>query len=169
MGRSSVAVLVGASSAVAATDLGTKWIVREELPLYAQVPVVGEYLRLTHMYNPGAAFGIEVGEHSRIIFLVLSLVALAALIGMYLATPDSDRSRLLALTAIIGGALGNIFNRILLSRGVVDWIDVGIGSVRWPVFNLADVAITAGAILLALSLAGRPAPFRSAESRRSGS
>ena len=150
--RSKTALLIGGSGAIAAADLSTKWLAREELPLYAQVPVVGEYLRLTHIYNPGAAFGIGVGEHSRIVFLALTLVALAGMTWMFWTTARTDRVRLLALISIIGGALGNFANRILLSSGVVDWIDVGVGTVRWPVFNLADVAITIGAVLLALSL-----------------
>lgn len=59
---------------------------------------------------------------------------------------------MVALSAILGGALGNLANRALIEQGVVDWIDVGVGTLRWPVFNLADIAITTGAVLLALSL-----------------
>ena len=55
------------------------------------------------------------------------------------------------LAAITGGGLGNLVNRLLVPRGVVDWIDIGLGTVRWPVFNLADVAITVGAMLLVIS------------------
>jgi signal peptidase II len=79
-------------------------------------------------------------------------VALAALAGMYWATSAKDRSRLVSIALICGGALGNLLDRIRLSKGVVDFMDVGIGTLRWPVFNVADVAVTTGAIFLAISL-----------------
>ena len=140
-------------SAVAlGADLATKAMIQRTFYLYQQVEVIGDYLRLTHLYNPGAAFGISLGAHSRLIFAFLSFVALAALIALYASTPAGDRTRLNSIALICGGALGNLWNRILNPAGVVDWIDVGIGQTRWPVFNLADIAVTTGAILLALSL-----------------
>jgi signal peptidase II len=133
-------------------DISTKLMVQRHLYLYQQVDIIGEYVRLTYIYNPGAAFGISVGPHSRQIFLVLSLVALVALVGMYWYTPVSDRVRLMAISLICGGAIGNLFDRVRQESGVVDFIDVGIADVRWPVFNIADMAVTTGAIVLALSL-----------------
>jgi signal peptidase II len=133
-------------------DISTKLMVQRHLYLYQQVDIIGEYLRLTYIYNPGAAFGISVGPHSRQIFLVLSLVALVALVGMYWYTPVADRVRLMAISLICGGAIGNLFDRVRQESGVVDFIDVGIADVRWPVFNIADMAVTTGAIVLALSL-----------------
>ena len=142
------AILVG----VVALDLATKIIVTRTIPLYHIIDVVGSYVRLTYIHNPGAAFGIHLGPYSRIIFLVLSLIALAALAGMYWFTPASDRIRLSAIALICGGAVGNLLDRIRSASGVVDFIDVGIADVRWPVFNVADIAVTTGAIVLALSL-----------------
>jgi signal peptidase II len=133
-------------------DLSTKLMVQRHFHLYQQIDIVGEYLRLTYIYNPGAAFGISLGPYSRQIFLVLSLVALGALIGMYWYTPVSDRVRLISISLICGGAMGNLIDRIRSESGVVDFIDVGVGDVRWPVFNIADMAVTTGAIILALSL-----------------
>ena len=143
-----VAILVG----VVALDLATKIIVTRTIALYEIIDVIGSYVRLTYIHNPGAAFGIHLGPYSRIIFLVLSLIALAALAGMYWFTPASDRIRLSAIALICGGAVGNLLDRIRSASGVVDFIDVGIGDVRWPVFNVADIAVTTGAIVLALSL-----------------
>ncbi|HEX2167656.1 MAG TPA: signal peptidase II [Longimicrobiales bacterium] len=143
-----IAVLAG----VLLLDVSTKMLVQEHFMLYQQMEIVGDYVRLTYIYNPGAAFGIHLGEHSRIIFLVLSLVALAALIGMYWFTPLGDRVRLAAIALICGGAVGNLIDRIRSESGVVDFIDVGVGTIRWPVFNVADVAVTTGAVILALSL-----------------
>jgi signal peptidase II len=133
-------------------DLVTKELVQRSLSLYQQVDLVGDYVRLTYIYNPGAAFGIHLGPYSRFIFLVLSLVALAALASMFWVTPAKDKVRLASIALICGGAVGNLLDRIRSSQGVVDFMDVGIGQLRWPVFNVADVAVTCGAIFLALSL-----------------
>lgn len=133
-------------------DVATKFMVQQTLRLYQQVEVVGDYLRLTYIHNPGAAFGIELGTYSRPIFLLLSMVALGALAAMYWVTPRSDRVRLAAIALICGGAIGNLIDRIRSAAGVVDFLDVGIGDLRWPVFNIADIAVTTGAIFLALSL-----------------
>ena len=137
---------------VVAFDFVTKLMIQNSFSLYQQVPIVGEYVRLTYIHNPGAAFGIHLGPYSRAIFLVLSMVALAALAGMYWATPSFDRARLGAISLICGGAIGNLIDRLRSASGVVDFLDVGIGTVRWPVFNVADIAVTTGAIILALSL-----------------
>ncbi|HET9441509.1 MAG TPA: signal peptidase II [Longimicrobiales bacterium] len=146
------AILGGVLGGVLLLDLITKLFVQRTFHLYQQVDIVGEYVRLTYIHNPGAAFGIHLGEYSRVIFLFLSLVALAALAAMYWATPAKDRIRLAAIALICGGALGNLLDRIRSSAGVVDFLDVGVGNLRWPVFNVADVAVTTGAIFLALSL-----------------
>ena len=145
-------LLVAVTGGVVAFDFITKMIITRTFNLYQQVNIIGEYVRLTYIHNPGAAFGISLGPYSRIIFLLLSLVALAALAGMYWATAAKDRSRLVSIALICGGALGNLLDRIRLSAGVVDFMDIGIGTLRWPVFNVADVAVTTGAIFLAISL-----------------
>lgn len=137
---------------VLALDIATKILVQKHFFLYQQMDIIGEYVRLTYIYNPGAAFGIHLGEHSRGIFLVLSLVALAALIAMFWFTNAADRLRLISISLICGGAIGNLIDRVRSESGVVDFIDVGVGTIRWPVFNVADMAVTAGAIILALSL-----------------
>lgn len=150
----------GAKGRMLATILGlvvvldqlTKVMVQQTFRLYDQVELIGSYVRLTYIHNPGAAFGIHLGEYSRPIFLVLSLVALAALAGMYWVTPIKDRVRLAAIALICGGAIGNLIDRVRSEQGVVDFLDVGVGDLRWPVFNIADIAVTTGAIFLALSL-----------------
>jgi signal peptidase II len=147
-----VALFLGVVIGVLVLDISTKLMVQRHLYLYQQIDVIGEYVRLTYIYNPGAAFGISMGPHSRQIFLVLSLIALAALIGMYWYTPVADRVRLMSISLICGGAIGNLFDRVRQESGVVDFIDVGVGDIRWPVFNIADMAVTTGAIVLALSL-----------------
>jgi signal peptidase II len=149
---SKVAVFFVMVAGILVFDLSTKLLVQRHLYLYQQIDIIGEYVRLTYIYNPGAAFGISVGQYSRQIFLGLSVIALAALIGMYWYTPVSDRVRLMAISLICGGALGNLIDRVRSEAGVVDFIDVGVADIRWPVFNIADMAVTTGAIILALSL-----------------
>ncbi len=139
-------------SFVVVLDVVTKAFVQRTFHLYEQMDILGSFFRLTYIHNSGAAFGIQLGPYSREIFLVLSVVALVALAAMYWVTPAGDRLRLISLALICGGAIGNLLDRIRSAQGVVDFLDVGVGNMRWPVFNVADMAVTTGAVLLALSL-----------------
>lgn len=132
-------------------DVLTKqWIVAT-LVMYEIRPVFGEFFRLTYTHNPGAAFGINIGEHSRLFFLALSLVALVVLGWMYRVTHRSDVLRLTALALVCGGAVGNILDRVRYEAGVVDFIDIGLGGYRFWIFNIADSAVSVGAVLLLIS------------------
>jgi signal peptidase II len=111
--------------------------------------VLGEWLRLTLVYNPGAAFGLHLGQYSRWIFMALTAGALFILFRLYGATDPRDLRRTLALSLVCGGAVGNLIDRVRSNLGVVDFIDVGIGEHRWPTFNVADIAVSTGAFLLA--------------------
>ena len=142
-----VAVLV-------ALDLVTKLIAVRSLPPYLGVRLVGDAFQLRLVYNSGAAFGLNLGDHSRWIFMALSVAAIAVLLSMLRTTRPGDWLRLYALAAICAGALGNLIDRVRSARGVVDFLDVGVGALRWPTFNIADMAVTCGAFALALSLWG---------------
>jgi signal peptidase II len=111
--------------------------------------VFGDWFRWTLVYNPGAAFGLHLGPYSRWIFLALTLGALVILFRLYAGTASGDRWRTLALGLVTAGACGNLIDRIISPNGVVDFIDVGIGDSRWPTFNVADMAVSTGAFLLA--------------------
>jgi signal peptidase II len=139
--------------AVVAADVVTKAAAVEALEVQ-RVPheVIGEYLRFTLVYNPGAAFGLHVGEYSRWVFLALTVGALIILGRLYVSAYDKDRARVLSLALVCGGAIGNLIDRIRHHRGVVDFLDVGIGDARWPTFNIADMAVSIGAFLLAIVL-----------------
>jgi signal peptidase II len=104
------------------------------------------------VYNPGAAFGLHLGPYSRWIFFAVAAFAVVLLNRMSRTTPVGDRFRQLALGLICGGAAGNLIDRIRSARGVVDFIDVGVGTLRWPTFNVADIAVSCGAVALAISL-----------------
>lgn len=114
--------------------------------------VFGDVLRLTLAYNPGAAFSISLGAASRWIFATLAILVLAVLGIFYRATSGGDRWRAMALGLVCGGAIGNLLDRLRSDLGVVDFIDIGWGDVRFYTFNVADMAVTAGALLLAVLL-----------------
>ena len=135
------------------SDIVTKWIaVRDLYPRGVPREVFGDVVRLTLVYNRGAAFGIHVGDYSRWIFLGLTIVALVILAQLYRSTPGRDIARTLAISLVSAGAIGNLIDRIRGPQGVVDFIDIGLGDMRWPTFNVADMAVSTGAILLAYVL-----------------
>lgn len=111
----------------------------------------GELIRLTLAYNPGAAMSISLGTHSRVGLSMLALGALLILAHIYRQTAPADRLAAAGLALIASGAVGNLLDRLRSSRGVVDFIDVGIGELRFWTFNIADVAISCGAVLLVLA------------------
>jgi signal peptidase II len=141
--------------AVVATDVTTKTIAVRKLggPL-EKVPheIFGEWFRFTLVYNPGAAFGLNVGDYSRWVFMALTIGALLILGRLYVTTRAGDSMRIASLALVCGGALGNLLDRIRSAKGVVDFLDIGVGSSRWPTFNVADMAVSIGAFLLAIVL-----------------
>ena len=152
MGRSSpkAALFWPLLLAVLALDVTTKSLaVAHLVPEYVPHEVLGEWVQLTLAYNPGASFGIGAGPYSRGVFIALAGFALVILGQLYRATATGDRARAGALGLVSAGALGNMIDRVRSSRGVVDFIDLGIGDARFYTFNVADVAITVGAVLLA--------------------
>src|SRR5688572_25866133 len=141
-------------------DCTTKRLAEEHLmPEHVPHPVLGDVVRLTLAYNPNAAFSISLGEHSRVGFTVIALVVVGVLASVYRSTPSQDRMQATALALVAGGAIGNVMDRFRAPggryRGVVDFIDIGVDGWRFWTFNLADVGVTCGAILLALLLLRR--------------
>ncbi|MBM4188703.1 MAG: signal peptidase II [Gemmatimonadetes bacterium] len=132
-------------------DYLTKRLAERELVPVPPVEVIGDWLRLRLVYNPGAAFGLHLGPYSRWIFLV---IATAAVIGIAWRARQPDWGewlRQIAAALVVGGAAGNLIDRIRGSQGVVDFIDVGIGVTRYPTFNVADIGVSCGAVALAIS------------------
>lgn len=138
--------------AIVVLDQITKLMAQQLLPPYQPVPILGDFFRLTYIYNPGAAFGLHIGPASRYIFLGLTVACVAVLLSWFRGTPSSNRLRLTAIALVTAGALGNFIDRLRSSRGVIDFLDFGLADLRWPVFNVADIGVTIGAILLAISL-----------------
>ena len=129
-------------------DQLTKAWVRAGMTLNETIPVVGDVIRLTYIHNEGAAFGLSIGQHSSKVFLVLAAIASLLVLYLLLTAPRGERMQRIALALILGGALGNIIDRIRWSM-VVDFIQVGVAGHFWPIFNVADSAVTIGAALLA--------------------
>jgi signal peptidase II len=151
---------------VVLSDILTKWIaVRDLYPRGVPREVFGDVVRLTLVYNRGAAFGLHLGQYSRWIFLGLTIAALVILAQLYRTTPAKDIARTLAIALVSGGAIGNLIDRVRGPQGVVDFIDIGIGDMRWPTFNVADMAVSTGAILLAYVLWGEDRAERSASAQ----
>jgi len=140
------------AAAIIVSDAITKLLAESLLARRLPLAVIGDWVQLRLVYNQGAAFGLDVGEYSRWVFFGLAVVALIVLGSMVRATRPGDRFRLLALALVCGGAAGNLVDRIRSAQGVVDFVDIGVGAWRWPTFNVADSAITVGAVALALSL-----------------
>ena len=133
-------------------DVVTKLLAEAHLTLHAQNRVIGDFVRLTLVYNPGAAFSMSLGAYSRLIFGAFAALALVILYRLYRHSAPGDRAKVLAIGLAWGGAAGNLIDRIRSPDGVVDFIDIGVGLTRFWTFNVADSAGTVGAILLALVL-----------------
>ncbi len=142
--------------AVITLDVVTKFLAVTYLPLRVPQELLGqEWMRLTLVYNSGAAFGLRLpggAGLTRLVFTVLTVVALFILWRLYAQTRPDDRNRVLAVALVCGGAVGNLIDRIRSAAGVVDFIDFGVGPNRWPTFNVADMAVSTGAIMLAVVL-----------------
>ena len=150
MRKNSAAAFWAVVAAITAADVFTKWWAESTLqPQGFPHRIAGEWFRFTLVYNPGAAFGLNVGEHSRWVFMGLTVIALGILGRLYMNTRDGDFPRSIALALVCAGALGNLIDRVRSEKGVVDFIDLGLGAARWPTFNVADMAVSSGAVLLA--------------------
>jgi signal peptidase II len=163
------ALFWGLIAFVVICDVVTKRIAVESLAgVPVPRPVIGETVRFWLVFNKGAAFGLNVGEYSRWVFLLLTVGALVILARLYRATRGGDRLRIISLALVCGGAIGNLFDRVRWDQGVVDFIDVGIGTTRWPTFNIADMAVSTGAFLLAWVLWGEDRAAASAAAAPAG-
>jgi signal peptidase II len=133
-------------------QLTKEWAVRALQPQHIPHEIWGDFLRFTLAFNRGAAFSMSVGDHSRLIFGAFAVIALVILWRLFRYSRQGETMRVLALALAFGGAAGNLIDRFRPRASVVDFIDIGLGNVRFWTFNLADTAVTFGAIMLALVL-----------------
>jgi signal peptidase II len=140
-----------------AADQASKWLLVKFVPLEGTRDVVKGFLRLWHVRNSGAVWGFFQGHDGGLVPKVITGLAVAALLIVAWFFLRADRGERLELTSyafILGGALGNIIDRLRLGY-VVDFLDAYVKTWHWPTFNVADSCITIGVLLLALSLLKR--------------
>lgn len=133
-------------------DLVTKRWALDALAGGVRMELMGGLVPLTLAFNKGAAFGLRIGDDSRWFFVPVTILALVLLVTLFRQAEDDDHLRIVSLALVISGALGNLYDRLRWSRGVVDFIGpVDLGFAHFPIFNVADISISCGAILLAIS------------------
>ena len=138
---------------IMALDVITKrWALDELATLGHGHELLGGLVPLTLAYNKGAAFGMRIGEDSRWFFIPVTILALILLGVLYKQAADRDFLRISSISLVVSGAIGNLYDRVRWDRGVVDFLGpVDLGFWDFPIFNVADMAITCGAVLLAIS------------------
>ena len=125
-------------------------VLANEAALRSKVEVIGDFVRFIYVRNPGSAMGLfPVG---RMVLVGISLAASIFLIYLYRTTDPGLKIRKGAMAAILGGALGNLVDRVFYNGHVVDFIDVGIGTHRFYTFNVADMGVTVGGTILFLCI-----------------
>jgi signal peptidase II len=142
--------------AIVALDQLTKAIVRSRVPLSASVEVVSGFMNITHVRNTGAAFGLFNAADFPFKTVAIAVVALAAIVwvGVYAAgLPRHHWLARLGLALIMGGAAGNLLDRVLIGS-VVDFVDVYWGTYHFWAFNVADSAISVGVAIMILDMLG---------------
>lgn len=149
-------VFWGAAFVTLALDFVTKRLAERHLVEHMPVSVIGDAVRFTLAYNPGAAFSMSLGEYSRYIFGLFAIIALFVLWRLNRDTRPGQVMLPLGLGLAWGGAAGNLVDRFISPRGVVDFIDVGTSAWRFWTFNVADSGVTVGAVILAWYLSREP-------------
>jgi len=155
-------------------DQISKYIIKSTMYLYESIEFLGDFFKITYIENPGMAFGIQIG--SKFWFTFLSIAAAAVVLIYLIRIPNEKLLFRFALALIMGGAIGNLIDRLLAGR-VVDFLDVeffdislpafdflfvnfpGYALTRWPVFNIADSAVTCGMILIAWLILSEKSPM----------
>ncbi|HTR64996.1 MAG TPA: signal peptidase II, partial [Terriglobales bacterium] len=147
-------------------DRASKWIVAKDIAMHDNIKVMGGFFYLTHVENRGAAFSLFADSPSQWkmgMLVVFSIVALMVVLTLLWRNTHTMATTGLGLALILGGALGNLWDRLLTGR-VVDFLLFYLGSYAWPAFNVADSAIVVGAGLLVIEVlfSKAPAPQKSA-------
>jgi signal peptidase II len=146
-------------------DRASKWVVARNISLHDNLNVIPGFFRLTHVENRGAAFGLFSDSPSdwKVAMLILfSLIALVVVSALLWKNSHAITTTGVGLALIMGGALGNLWDR-LLEGHVVDFLDFSVGGYHWPAFNVADSAIVVGALMLVAEiLFAKPAEEKNA-------
>jgi signal peptidase II len=135
-------------------DQISKMVILRSMPLYETIPVIPGFFNITHIHNPGGAFGFmacQGPEVRSLLFLAMSTLAAVVIVFFYLRTPTRYSWLSTALLLIFGGAVGNMIDRVRFGE-VVDFLDFYAGGYHWPAFNVADSGITVGMAILVYHL-----------------
>jgi signal peptidase II len=138
-------------------DQCTKYIIVQKFRLYQGVEVIHGFFNIIHVRNTGGAFGIFGGERGgigSILFVVVSLIAIGAIVFLFVKTKENEKTLTLSFSLILSGAMGNLIDRLQYGE-VVDFLDFHLSAYHWPAFNVADSAICIGIGLMALELLTR--------------
>ena len=134
------------AGAIVIADQITKAVVLSNMALYQSITLIPGFFSLTHIHNPGGAFGFLAQQDASIrigIFILASSVAIFFIFLLYRQIPKTHPTLSAGLALIFGGAIGNLIDRLRFGK-VVDFLDFYIGALHWPAFNVADSAITVG-------------------------
>ena len=141
-------------------DQITKAIVLSSMPLYESISVIPGFFSLTHIHNPGGAFGFLARQDASIrigVFLFASSFAIVLIFLFYRQIPKTHPILSAGLALIFGGAIGNLIDRLRFGK-VVDFLDFYIGRLHWPAFNVADSAISVGVAIFLVHIVFRKLP-----------
>jgi len=141
-------------------DQITKAVVLAKMALYQSIVIIPGFFSLTHIHNPGGAFGFLAQQDATVraaVFLVASIVAIGLIFMFYRQIPRSHPFLASGLALILGGAIGNLIDRLRFGK-VVDFLDFYIGDLHYPAFNVADSAITVGVTIFLGHLVLRKLP-----------
>lgn len=127
-------------------DRLTKLLVSANMHIHESTNVLGNFFRLTYVKNPYAAFSMKLGNYY--IMIGLTVIAIVFILFYFIKT-DYEKGRIIALSLIIAGAFGNLYDR-LMHREVIDFLDFGINKWRFAIFNIADSSVFIGVCLLIL-------------------
>ena len=141
-------------------DLFTKYLIELYFKPHETMNVIGSFIQLILIYNKGGVFGIAQGKTA--FFLIVSVFVLIFIFYTYFTNPEKSPLFQVSIGLVLGGALGNMYERVFSENGVVDFVYIGWDKyatifgyklfLRWPAFNVADAAIMVGAVILAVIL-----------------
>jgi signal peptidase II len=152
--------LIFIAGLVVVLDQITKLLVLDSMPIYHSIQIIPGFFNLTHIHNPGGAFGFLSTSSStvqRFVFLFASSLAIGLVLYFYKKTPSSFIWLLTGFALVIGGALGNLIDRFRMGK-VVDFLDFYIGNLHWPAFNVADSAVSVGMFIFVVHLIFKKLP-----------
>ena len=142
------------------SDQISKALILKHLPRHHSIPIIAGLFDITHIRNPGGAFGLMASMSPTVrtvVFLFISSLAVGLILYFYIKTPPSQALLATGFALIFGGAIGNLIDRVRFGN-VVDFLDIYLGNLHWPAFNIADSAITVGIFIFIFHLLFKKMP-----------